>query len=457
MLSRFLKLPENPQVVLIRPPISRWKLYKWYAPFGSHEPSLGLLYIASYIDASGYKVRILDGELIRENKLIEETISITPDIIGITSTTFSFSNASKLVTDLRRLFPESLILMGGSHPSALPAETLKKNKSIDGVIVGEGEETLLEIIQKQDTDKIEGLVWRRDLNNAPVINRMRDKVANLDKYNLNWDLLEDFPDRYNPSFQSRNHKSGSLIVSRGCFYNCSFCTSTKLSGLSVRFHSPDYVINLMIQLDKKYGIKDFYFHDDYFPVRRKWIREFCTRLIETGKNYSWSCASRVEVLTDEILGLMKKSGCRQIGVGVESGSQRVLDRISKKITVADLTEGLKRIAQTGISIKGYFILDTPVESFTDLYKTLQLIFKSKFSHIQFNYYAPLPGSVDYTLLGSPENLWSKMSLQHCLGYSKIPAKSYFLIEFFLYITAYLKIISRQLFNEMFNHSSELSA
>jgi anaerobic magnesium-protoporphyrin IX monomethyl ester cyclase len=424
---------------------------------GSHEPSLGLLYIASYVKASGYNVRIVDGEILGKTEVLKRILEAKPDIIGISSTTFSFSAASGLAGALRLILPDSLILMGGPHSSALPIETLKKTPSLDGVVVGEGEQTTLEIIRKKNIEEIKGLIWRKDSDNIFISNDTREVADNLDIYDLDWGLLEGFPEKYTPPFQSKKRKSASLIISRGCFYKCSFCASAGLAGNKIRFHSPEYVIRLMDTLREYRDIRDFYFHDDYFPMSPKWMKEFCNGLIRLNKNYTWSCASRVEALSDEILLLMKKSGCRQIGVGVESGSQKVLDRILKKISIKELVRGLERISHSGISIKGYFILDTPGETIVDHFKTLKFILRNSFNHIQLNYYAPLPGSRDYNLCGAPENLWDYMSLQHCLGFSKIPSKLYWFIEFSLYTVAYVKIILKRIIDELFNHRSKLSA
>ena len=146
---------------------------------------------------------------------------------------------------------------------------------------------------------------------------------------------------------------------------------------------------------------------------------------------------------------MKKSGCRQIGIGVESGSQNILDKVSKRISIPTLRDGLNRISLAHIDIKGYFILDAPGESISDLYKTLKLILTSKFSDIQLNYYAPIPGSIDYHKYNPSDKLWDRMSLQHCLGYAKISPVFYPLIEVSFYIVSYLKIFIGRVLNKIF--------
>lgn len=438
-MNRFLEIPEDPVVVLIRPPINRWKLYKWYEPFGSREPSFGLVYIASHIESKGYKVSILDGEVLGERKLYERINIIKPDVVGITSTTFSFSEASTLATKLRQKYQKCLIILGGSHASALPVESLNKDFAFDGVVVGEGEETMLEVIQKHKTPEINGLVWKKDSASQPISNRPREITDNLDNYNQTLDLLDGFPLNYAPPFQTKKKNSVSLVVSRGCFYDCSFCTASRLNKRKIRFHSPEYVIQLMEALEQKYGIKDFYFHDDYFSVYSEWMMKFCDGLINLNRNYTWSCVSRVETLSEEILYQMKKSGCRQIAVGVESGSQRVLDNLSKKIKLDVLSHGLNRITSTGIKLKALFILDTPGETWSDHIKTIKLIFRHNFSHVQFNYYTPLPGSRDYYIFNPPDSLWQKMSLRQSLGYSKIYSFLYPVIEISFYLLSYLKV------------------
>ncbi len=455
-MNRFNFHTENPVIVLIRPPVSRWDLYKWYAPFGSHEPALGLLYIASYLDSGGFKVFILDGEIIRKKEIWARLFNLKPDIVGITSTSFSFNSASEISNQIRSSFEDTLILLGGSHASAVPEESLQMIPSLDGVIYGEGEETFLEIARQTRTNNINGLVWRDD-NGKIVRNVAREPNNNLDNYQLNWKLLERFPAKYAPPFQSKKKNSASLVVSRGCVYRCSFCASKAIWGNKVRFHSPEFVVNIMSGLAKEYGITDFYFHDDYLPAKLSWINSFCDILLQQKRLFTWSCASRLEILNSDLLGKMKLAGCLQIGVGIESGSPTILDILNKKLTIYGAAEGIKRIVSAGIKVKGYFILDSPGETLTDLFKTLKFIIKNKLSALQFNYYAPLPGSMDFLKYRPPAGQWQEMSLQKCFGYSGKSIRLYIIIELGFYFIAYTKIFFAKISDALFNSRPKLSS
>jgi|GEM_PF-4607519 len=204
----------------------------------------------------------------------------------------------------------------------------------------------------------------------------------------------------------------------------------------------------MNELNAKFNIEDFYFHDDYLPVYPDWMRKFCTGLQNAKEPFTWSCVSRVETLSKEILFLMKNSGCRQIAVGIESGSQKVLDILSKRIKIEKLIEGLNRIKDAGINIKALFILDTPGETISDNFKTLNLISSNNFSHVQFNFYNPLPGSRDYKQYNETEHNWEKMNLRCSLGYSMINHRLFPLIELIFYLIAYFNWALKVLYSKI---------
>ena len=437
-------IPSNPKILLVRPYISRWKLYRWYRYFGSTEFSLGLLYIASYLKERGFNVLVIDGERTGSRNLITKIIEHKPDIIGITATTFSFFKGAELTQILKKMLPGVSIFMGGPHVSALPEESLQILRELDGVIVGEGEETFFEIVSGKPFNSIRGLIYRNESDEI-VRNQKREVEDNLDKYTLNWDLLDGFPEKYYPAKQGRSVKSAALVVSRGCVYNCSFCASNIISGRKRRSYSPESTVRTLSELYNKYGIKEVYFHDDHFTLNKKWTERFCRLLINSGVGIKWACATRAELLDDEILILMKQSGCTQLGIGIESVSQNMLDKTGKKLSREKIFETIKLIMQNDIEIKGYFIFDIPGQELKDLWETIKFILRNPFSIIQINYFTPLPGASDYKLYPVYSKDWPRLNLRKPLGFSLRFNFVYYSIEFLLYFVTYVRTYMNNIF------------
>jgi anaerobic magnesium-protoporphyrin IX monomethyl ester cyclase len=446
--KRWNKREEKPKVILINPPVNYWKLFKWYRFFTSREFPLGLLYVASYISENQFDVKIIDSEREGIKKTLEQLRSVKPDIVGITTTTFAFDSTSTLAKKIRKILPDTLIIIGGSHPSALPTESLKLAAEIDGCIIGNGEEVMLKICRQYPPEKIPGLVWRKS-NNQIVTNPAVDEDNNsLDKYPLKWDLIKNFPESYHPSIQSRKRKSTSLVVSRGCYYNCSFCATDTIHGRKIKHHSVDYTVALIESLKKKYSIKDIYFHDDYFAGDIKWLQSFCNLMIEKRLNITWSCASRIEpLLKKNILQLMYDAGCRQIGVGIESGTNKILKSLNKKVSVKRLREGINLISKNNIEIKGYVIIGNKDDDWRTLFHTIYFILILPLSHIQVLYFTPLPGSASYAESSKDPKEWVRMNLLNPCTEARMPVIFLRGVELFIYFSFYTK--------KIFKHSLKL--
>jgi anaerobic magnesium-protoporphyrin IX monomethyl ester cyclase len=408
--DRWTRLGKSPSVVLVRPPVSRLRLYRWYAPFSSREAPLGLIYLASHLSKNKINVALIDGEQVGRRKLIEKILSAKPAIIGLTSTTFSFFEAAQTIKAIRQRLPETIIIMGGPHVSAIPADTLLRIPQLDACVAGEGEETLQEICSGVSPGAINGLCWRDNHGNI-IINPARPTCQNLDNYYPDWGYLENFPTWYQPGFQDRDKgRAISLVASRGCSHSCSFCAGSIVHGKRWRAHSPEFLINLMNDLRKKYSVRNFYFHDDNFTQNKEWLLEFCRMLIAEDISVYWSCASRIEPLDDQVLSLMRSAGCFQIGVGVESNSPGILQWLNKDLEIDLLEQKIWSIKKAGIDIKAYIIIGTPIETFGNLFSTLKFMLKLGISHIQVVYYTPLPGSSDGQRIPLSAKEWPKMNL-----------------------------------------------
>jgi anaerobic magnesium-protoporphyrin IX monomethyl ester cyclase len=444
-LDRWTKFGKSPSVVLVRPPVSRWKLYRWYAPFSSREAPLGLLYLASHLSKNKVKITLIDGEQVGKRKLIKKILAVKPDIIGLTSTTFSFFEAASIIRIIRQWLPETVILMGGPHTSAMPSDTLLRIPQLDAVIVGEGEETLREICAGISPKAINGLCWRDDHGNINI-NPARPTCQNLDNYFPDWGFLENFPGWYQPGFQDRDRgKAISLVASRGCSHSCSFCAGSIVHGKRWRAHSPEFLVNLMKELKKKYSINNFYFHDDNFAQNKEWLLEFCRRLIDENISVYWSCASRIEPLDDQVLSLMRSAGCFQIGIGVESNTPKILEWLNKRLDIDLLEKRISAIRKAGIDLKAYIIIGTPIETAGNLFSTLKFMLRLGISHIQVVYYTPLPGSSDGQRVPLPAKEWPKMNLLNPVAVSIYKKPALYLIELLFYGTCYSRRFLKALF------------
>lgn len=442
--SRWYESAKARRVVLIRPPVSRWRLYKWYSLFGSREAPLGLVYLASYLQHQGIRVTLLDGERVAKKSLLIALKDLKPDLVGLTSTTFSFFPAADLIEDIRRLLPDALIIMGGPHVSSLPVDSLQRVPELDGCVVGEGEETLLEIAQGHPASDISGLVWRDSIDRQIRMNQGRALCTDLDRYSLDWSLLDLFPSGYQLGWQDTGrHGAASIVASRGCSYSCSFCACWTIHGRAKRSHSPAYVIGMMENLQRSEEVTNFYFRDDNFTQDRRWLREFCDLLRAKNLPIRWSCSSRTDLLDDPTLKLMQESGCFQIGVGIESGSERVLKWMNKQASPEDLENGVRRIQQAGIQTKVFLIIGTPEEQFSDLISSVRLLGRLNVDNVQMLYFTPLPGSDDFLRYPVPANLWSSMNLLNPVIKPGLPVTLLRFIELLSYSFCYCSKIMRR--------------
>lgn len=424
------------KVALVRIPTSRWRLYRWYWLLASRQPPLGLLYIASHLRQHGVDAVLLDGEKLGAAGLRSRLESFRPDVIGVTVTTFAFWDVAAFLREMRARFPHALLIVGGPHPTALPAETLAQVPELDAVVVGEGEEPMLRVAVGDAPGGVAGLAWRdaeEDVHLSPSAPFRED----LDRTKLRWEMLDGFPHAYQPNLQSRRPGGTvALVASRGCLYSCVYCASGNLYGSKHRAHSPEYLARVMEAMEEQFGVRDFYFHDDYFTMRPEWLEEFCRVMVARGSRFSWSCASRLEKLEDALLQRMGRAGCYQIGVGVESGSARMLRVMHKGTTPERLEEGLKRIAANGIEVKAYIIIGTREESLRDLWQTMGLLRRARVRHVQVLYFTPLPGSPSYRQYPAPPSSWPRMNLLNRMEGAALPTWALRTIELALYATVY---------------------
>lgn len=355
---------------------------------------LGLLYLASYLRQAGIEVGVIDAhrENIDHSRMLKRLPEKEPDFVGVTTyTPGGPAEAYEIARVCKQRYERVKVIAGGPHVSAVPEEAIAAG-NIDYVVRGEGEETLLELVRGHDPFRTQGLSCRRE--GVAVHNADRPPIRNLDEIPFPaYDLLD--PRGYGVTMgRARRSPAASIIMTRGCPYSCRFCQAGRL-GKSFRSRSPENVLAEMELLSRRFGVREFAFQDDVFTANRKNLLELCDLLRRSDLGVWWSCLSRVDAVDSEMLGIMKAAGCRQIGFGVESGSDEILQAAGKKTTVSMARQAVRLAREAGLEVVTYFILGLPGETKETLERTLRLSRDLKPDYCLYNILVPLPGTDIY--------------------------------------------------------------
>ncbi len=405
------------KVLLITPPYDALERGGRMASIAADLPSLGLLYIAAFLRSNGHEVHLYDAQAQKGTaKQILQIIKATRfDVVGISSTTPSITRAGAIAHLIKDNCPDVTVLIGGAHTSAVPEETLACYSAIDAAVVGEGEITLMELLDKwpeKSWQEVRGIVSRSE--DGYCRGGGRPLIEDLDVLPFPaWDLLTGFPGKFHPaSFKTRRLPATHLLTSRGCPYNCIFCDSSVFTR-KVRFHSVDYVLEMLELLTGKYGIREISVEDDTFTLNLERSIDICTRILEKGLNLSWSCNARIKKMDPQILSLFKRAGCWQMAFGIESGSQEILDFAGKGTSIEQIRETVNMVSRTGISSRAFFIFGFPKETETSLRQTIDFAKSLPLDNISLTFMTPFPGSKISAIAsqyGTFEDNWSKMTI-----------------------------------------------
>lgn len=287
---------------------------------------MGIGYLLSAIkqdrEAMAVNYELMDHAFL---KLPDVINSFQPDIIGLSCTTFNRGNISRFCGWVRKYYPHIKIIIGGVHASFFPKQMLYNYKS-DYVVIGEGEQTLRELCdaidEGDDLNKVKGIVYKG--NYAAIFTEPREQLKDLDELQI--------PDFSYAENMMRKSGLGFIITSRGCPAHCNFCCTSTYWGQKVRMYSVKRVVNEIEIMINKYGVNKILFHDDTFNLSIKRVIEICDEIINRKLNITWAAACRVHPVSKEMIKKMVEAGCRHICWGVESGSEKMLKLIDKKIT-----------------------------------------------------------------------------------------------------------------------------
>ena len=351
-------------------------------------PPTDLMYLAAVAELLNFEAKIADYSL--GGDFMEDLEAFKPDYLLINVAMPTFNSDLKILKFAKKRFPNIITIAKGAPFLTCARETIDSNVFLDIAIVGEAEETLKEILEGKDYNEILGICYRDKLN--PKFTGKRPFIKNLDEI--------PFPARHlvDNSIYRRpdNDKMQAVIkVSRGCPHHCFFCLATPVSGSVVRQRSPENIILEIKDCLKRYKITNFVFWSDIFTQNREWVINLCNKIIEENLKIVWSCNTRIDTIDSELLSLMYKSGCRLVSVGVESGSQFILDKISKKTKILEIRNCFKMLKKAKMKTYAYFVVGLPWDDENTIKQSVDFAISLDPDFVSFYTAVPLPGTKFY--------------------------------------------------------------
>ena len=337
-------------------------------------PLMGSLYLATILHNNGYDVEILNENLLKRKI---SPFEINADIVAISSLTINSERSKYLAKEIKKLNPDTKIIIGGIHPSLLPDEFIN---SADIIVTGEAENIIIDIVNGNIQDKI--------VNGG--------KIENLDELPLiNYSLLKN----------SKNMNIFPVMTSRGCPFDCNFCTVTKIFGKKFRTQSVPRIIAEIKNALEYFNTRDIFFYDDNLTADRKRINELMDFLINEKLNITWTAQVRSDIAKEpELLAKMFKSGCERVYIGFESINDEVLRSYHKNQTRNDIENAIKIIHENGIKIHGMFMFGEDNDKLDNIIETVDFAIKFDVDTVQFMILTPFPGTKIYEKINNEGRL-----------------------------------------------------
>lgn len=372
-----------------------------------------LCYVAGVLDADDHNVKLIDScayEIDRQRTL-ELAQEFNPQLCVIDTSTPSIFSDIEIANELKRVLPECFIVLMGTHPTALPEETLEMSDEIDAVIIGEAEHTVKEMAKslsaadykKIHTDGIyrdsvlkciDGLSYR--VGPRITMNKKRPLIENLDELPFVSKVYKKYLDSRKYFFAASDYPEIQIMSSRGCIAKCTYCVYPQtIHEGKYRMRSPQNVADELQWIIKNMSeIKEVVFEDDTFSGSQKRAVDICKELVKRKIRIKWCCNVRAD-LNYETMQWMKKAGCVLIIVGYESADPEILLNIRKRVTPETMLEFSRNAHKAGILVHGCFMVGNRGETRETMEKTLNMAMQLKDDTVQFFPLIVYPGTVDY--------------------------------------------------------------
>jgi radical SAM superfamily enzyme YgiQ (UPF0313 family) len=346
-----------------------------------YQTPYGLFSLGAQAIRAGHSVKVINLSGFAWERVEEVVRELDADVFGMSCWTANRRGVALTARVIRRFHPNACITIGGPHATPLGREMLEHHPEIDCVTLGESDATFAEIVRRveagQSLDGLAGAIVRTSagIEAGPE----RPNVRELDTLEC--------PHRY--------YDTHIVMTSRGCPWACTFCGAETTWGRGFRGHSVSYVLDMLEAALSRVRVRMIQIKDDTFTTNKKRVLELCRGIRERKLEFLWSCDTRVDVLNEELLREMRLAGCQRLSLGVESGSQRILDAIHKNITVDEIVEAAEMAKRWGVHVRFYMMLGNRGETSETFHETLRFLERAKPHQYIFSCLSVYPGTADF--------------------------------------------------------------
>ena len=385
---------ESQRVLLIVPPGTLEESYGRLSAAAGELPMLGLAYIAASLRDQGHEVKIIDYEVNDWpiDRVEQDIRDFNPRVVGMTAYITNMKRCARICEITKGISPGITTILGGPQVSVFPEEAFH-SPDVDMIVLSEGEIIIRNVMNALGDDKalreVKG-IWFRSRMGEIIQNEREGLVDDLDMFPSPALDLYDM-EHYFPPAHIRGKKVAHMLTSRGCPFKCTFCETKLTFGRSFRYHSTDRVLEDMQTLIDQ-GYDSFQFYDDIFTINKPRVEDLCRGIIDRGWDIQWMCFTRTNCVSEEMLALMRESGCYLITYGGESGDDDLLKLIKKDLTVAKNYEGIEMARRHGIQTQSSFMIGLPTETPEQTMRTIDFAIDSGLDYAVFPITEPYPGT-----------------------------------------------------------------
>lgn len=390
------------KILFINPPYAN---FEGLRESGGHMLPLSFGYLAAYarkqIPELEFEILDCEAEGLNYQQIKERVGNAKPDMVGFTAPTPTMKHVYKISEIIKEIYPHTLIIAGGIHPTILPERTMREGEKIDFIVIGEGEITFAELLGalkngQKEFSNISGLCWRE--KNKIIVNQRRELIKNLNELPFPARDIFNLKLYYSaPTKKVSEENASPIVTSRGCPFNCIHCPSRIIWSGNLRYRTADNVVSEIEECINKYNLREFNFFDDTFTVNRGRVIEICDKIIEKKLRIYWVCFSRANTIDDELVEVMEKAGCRKISFGLESGNQKILDLMGKKTTIEQGRKAVEITKKHKLEAHATFMLGNVGETARTIKETINFAKNLNLDNATFFITCPFPGTDLYQI------------------------------------------------------------